>query len=516
VNNAYLPLFQELTMAPITRRQFLTLSTGTAGAVFLSRCAMNPTSEAQTQEHIWLNPITSRGGLLDVSLEAQYGSINLGNRHGYLMSYNGNIPGPRLEAKPGDTVRIRFANRLQEPTNLHYHGLHIPATGNADNIFLHIAPGKTLTYEFTLPKNHPAGTFYYHPHLYESVAKQIFAGLGGIFVVRGALDDIPEIKAAREQFLFLKDFALKPNGQIPSPNHMELMQGREGSILTANGQINPNISIAKGGLLRLRLVNASTSRFYRLQLEEHPFFLIATDGGAISEPIELRELLLSPGERAEVLIEGDRQPGQYRLLNLPYNRVGTGMMGMMGRGMGDMEGMGGMMHGETGDQAKAPHAIATLVYQGSTNQALPLPQKLLDVETLLQPIKTRRIELSMKMGLGMGNAMGLAFLFNGKTFDPQRIDASVQLNSIEDWDLVNVDPDGMEHPFHLHINPFQVMSRNGKPEPYRAWKDTVLVRANETVRIRIPFRDYAGKTVYHCHVLDHEDLGMMGIVEIKA
>ncbi|MGB8698083.1 MAG: multicopper oxidase family protein [Thermosynechococcaceae cyanobacterium] len=503
-------------MSPISRRQFLTLSTGTASAVFLSRCAMNPTSDAQTQNPIKLNPIASRGGLLDVSLEAQYGSTNLGNRQGYLMSYNGKIPGPRLEAKPGDTVRIRFTNRLQEPTNLHYHGLHIPATGNADNIFLHIAPGKTLTYEFTLPKNHPAGTFYYHPHLHESVAKQIFAGLGGIFVVRGALDDIPEIRAAQEEFLFLKDFALDSKGQIPSPNHMELMQGREGSIVTANGQVNPNLSIAKGGLLRLRLVNASTSRFYRLQLEEHPFFLIATDGGAIAEPIELRELLLSPGERAEVLIQGDRPPGQYRLLNLPYNRVGTGMMGMMGRGMGNMGGMGGMMHGGTGTQT--PQAIATLTYQGSANQVLPLPQKLLDVETLPQPSKTRRIELSMKMGMGSGMepGMGLAFLFNGKPFDPQRIDASVQLGSIEDWDLANVDPDGMEHPFHLHINSFQVVSRNGKPEPYRAWKDTVLVRANETVRIRIPFRDYAGKTVYHCHVLDHEDLGMMGIVEMKA
>jgi FtsP/CotA-like multicopper oxidase with cupredoxin domain len=502
-------------MVPITRRQFLTLSTGTAGAVFLSRCAMNLTSDAQTQELTLFNPIVSRGGLLDVSLEAQYGSTNLGNRQGYLMSYNGKIPGPRLEAKPGDTVRIHFANRLQEPTNLHYHGLHIPATGNADNIFLHIAPGKTLTYEFTLPKNHPAGTFYYHPHLHESVAKQIFAGLGGIFVVRGVLDDIPEIKAAQEQFLFLKDFALNPKGQVLSPNHMELMQGREGSILTVNGQVNPNLSIAKGGLLRLRLLNASTSRFYRLQLEEHPFFLIATDGGAIAEPIELRELLLSPGERAEVLIQGDRQPGQYRLLNLPYNRVGTGMMGMMGRGM---SGMGGMMHGGTGNQTQTPQAIATLTYQGSANPALPLPQKLLDVETLPQPTKTRRIELSMQMGMGsgMGTGMGLTFLFNGKPFDPHRIDASVQLGSIEDWDLINVDPDGMEHPFHLHINPFQVVSRNGKSEPYPAWKDTVLVRRNETVRIRIPFRDYAGKTVYHCHILDHEDLGMMGIVEMKA
>jgi FtsP/CotA-like multicopper oxidase with cupredoxin domain len=291
------------------------------------------------------------------------------------------------------------------------------------------------------------------------------------------------------------------------------MQGREGSILTVNGQLNPNFTIPKGGLLRLRFLNASTSRFYRLKLEEHPFYLIATDGGAIAQPEELSELLLTPGERAEVLVKGDRPPGQYRLLNLPYNRVGIGMMGMMGRGMG------GMMRGGTDSQSQTPQAIATLAYKDVAAKPVPLPSKLLEIETLPTPRKTRRIEFSMRMGMGgsmgMGGNMGMAFLFNNKTFDPQRIDASVQLGSIEDWDLVNVDPDGMEHPFHLHVNPFQVISRNAKAEPYRAWKDTVLVRAQETVRIRIPFRDFVGKTVYHCHILDHEDLGMMGIVEVQ-
>jgi FtsP/CotA-like multicopper oxidase with cupredoxin domain len=122
----------------------------------------------------------------------------------------------------------------------------------------------------------------------------------------------------------------------------------------------------------------------------------------------------------------------------------------------------------------------------------------------------------MGMGVGMETGMGMAFTFNGKTFDPNRVDTEVKLGTTEDWELVNVDPDRMDHPFHLHINPFQVISRNGQPEPFAAWKDTVLVRGGETVRIRIPFRDFAGKSVYHCHILDHEDLGMMGVVEMKA
>ncbi|MEI6064744.1 MAG: multicopper oxidase family protein, partial [Pseudanabaena sp. ELA748] len=427
--------------------------------------------------------------------------IKLGKQQGNLLTYNGRIPGPRLEVKAGDTVRIRFTNKLTQPTNLHYHGLHISPTGKADNAFLAVPSGATEIYEFTLPKNHPAGTFFYHPHMHELVAEQVFGGLGGIFIVRGELDDIPEVRAAKEEFLFLKDFALDANGNIPKPNHMDLMAGREGSILTVNGQVNPTFSVASGGLLRFRIVNASTSLFYRLSLEDHPFYLIATDGGAIAEPVELKELLLSPGERAEVLIRGDRQPKQYRLLNLPYDRGGMGMMAGMNHSN---------MMGNSGNVSNAPQVLATVVYKDTVTKQLPLPQKLIAVETLPQPSKTRRIEMSMLMGRRMD------FLFNGKTFDMDRVDAEVKLGTTEDWELVNVDPDGMEHSFHLHTNPFQVVDRNGKPDPYQAWEDTIRVRANETVRIRIPFRDFVGKTVYHCHVLDHEDLGMMGIVDIQA
>jgi FtsP/CotA-like multicopper oxidase with cupredoxin domain len=473
----------------------------------LSQCAV-----ANNQPPVSSNPVSSnkaKPAALDVTLEANYRSLKFPGQTGRevrVMTYNGQIPGPLLEAHPGDTVRLQLRNALSQPTNLHYHGLHIPPTGKVDNIFIDIPPGETFTYEFSLPKNHPSGIFYYHPHLHELVATQVFAGLGGIFVVRGELDEIPEIKAAQEQFLFLKDFAAEGwDGSEPMPRHMERIQGREGAILTVNGQVNPSISLPQRGLLRLRIVNASTSRFYRLSLEDHPLYLIATDGGAIAEPIELQELLLSPGERAEVLVRGERPPGRYQLLNLPYNR---GSMGMM-HGMG-----GGMMDGfPRNPDNQRPQVLATLTYQGS-GSALALPKQLLAVETLPEPAQTRRIEMSMAMRMGMG--MGMQFMFNGQPFDHRRVDIPVRLGTVEDWELVNIDPDRMDHPFHLHTNLFQVVSRNGRPEPYRAWKDTVLVKGGETVRIRIPFRDFTGKTVYHCHILDHEDLGMMGVVDIRA
>jgi FtsP/CotA-like multicopper oxidase with cupredoxin domain len=495
-------------VSKINRRQFLILTaagaiatSATSWAIGNNKITPNQTKTLPSKLH------KSSNGLLELDLEASSTRIDLGSKSADLLTYNGQIPAPRLEAKAGDTIRIRFTNNLSQPTNLHYHGLHVTPTGNADNAFLDIPSGESLTYEFTLPENHPSGTFWYHPHRHGFVAEQVFGGLAGLFVIRGELDEIPEIKAAKEEFLVLQDFALDGSGRIQPPNHMAMMRGREGQLMTVNGQVNPQIAIARGGLLRLRILNASPSRFYRLAFENHPFYLIATDGGAIDTPVELKELLLSPGERAEVLVRGDRESGQYRLLNLPYDRGGMEMMGMMGGGH-MMEGGMGMMQENT--QTK-PHVLATLTYQGSVS-SLPLPQQLISVEELPEPKTVRRIELSMAMGSGMG----MTFTFNGKAFDPNRVDTQVQLNTVEDWELVNVDPDGMAHPFHLHVNPFQVISRDGKPEPYRAWKDTVLVKGNETVRIRIPFRDFAGKAVYHCHILDHEDLGMMGIVEMKG
>jgi FtsP/CotA-like multicopper oxidase with cupredoxin domain len=497
----------------INRRKFIlfTAASAVTASAFGWAIAQNRKTSLNSPTPSDFNPPTSSqlyksaSGLLEVDIAASLKPVNLAGKTAYLLSYNEQVPGPRLEAKPGDTVRIRFTNNLSEHSNLHYHGLHVSPAGNADNPFLNIPPKESFTYEFTIPKNHPSGTFWYHPHHHGMVAGQVFSGLAGLLVIRGELDEIPEIKAAKEEFLILQDFDLDYNGNIQPPHHMAMMLGREGEILTASGQVNPNLSIAKGGLLRLRIVNASASRFYRLVLEKHLFYLIATDGGAVETPVELKELLLSPGERAEVLVRGEREPSQYRLLNLAYDRGG---MGMMGGGMGMMHGGRGMM----GDNSpENPQVLATLTYQGSVSN-LPLPQKLIPVEKLPQPKTVRRFELSMAMSPGMG----MAFLLNGKEFDPQVVNTQVKLNSIEDWELVNIDPDLMDHPFHLHTNAFQIISRNGKPEPYRAWKDTVLVRGGETVRIRIPFRDFPGKTVYHCHILDHEDLGMMGIIDMQV
>ncbi|MBE9030456.1 multicopper oxidase family protein [filamentous cyanobacterium LEGE 11480] len=485
------------------RRDFLTLSTTSLGATLLTQCSSsrsNPITQnaSPIATTVAAELYQSQNGQLDLALEARPSVLKIGNQSSDLLSYSGRIPGPRIEAKPGDRVRLKFRNALASPTNLHFHGLHIPPTRPADNPFLRIAPGDQTTYEFTIPQDHPSVTAYYHPHLHGYVAQQIFGGLGGIFVVRGALDQIPEVQAAQEEFLFLKDFDLSQNFNSRSGHMGMQMIGREGNVLTINGQIAPRIKLTKG-LLRLRIVNASTSRFYRLALEKHSLYLIATDAGAIEQPRELSELLLSPGERAEVLIKADQGAGQYRLLNLPYERAAMGMgRGMMGRGM----------MGEP-DNRSTTNVLATLSYEEDV-QPQALPDKLIPVSRLAKPSTQRQFT----MNHGMAPGQGMVFLINGRPFAPDRVDTQVKLGSVEDWEIINTGV--MDHPFHLHTNRFQIIEQNGQPVATPMWKDTVLVKTGESVKIRVAFQDYPGKTVYHCHILDHEDLGMMGIIEMMA
>lgn len=492
-------------MSNLNRRQFLTLGASGAGAILLYQCAGRPPVSSSTV------PLVSQSGLLETQLTARRGAVNVAGQSIELMSYNDQIPGPRLEVRPGDTVRLTLDNQLSEATNLHFHGLHVSPTGNADNIFLEIPARERFTYEFTIPTSHPGGTFYYHPHRHGLVGRQVFAGMGGILVVRGALDEIPEVQAAQEAFLFLKD--IDPNHPMGRVRPMQQMRGREGELVTVNGQRQPRISIDSNanGLLRLRLVNGSAARFYRLSLEDHPLYLIATDGGALEEPVELSELLLSPGERAEVLVRGNRTAGEYRLMNLPYDRGGMGMMGNQRGGMnpGMGHGMGRRGGGRSQTEAQEPEVLATIAYSGET-RSVPLPTQLLPVEALPEAQRTRQFRLHH----GMTPRQGMVFLINGQAYHHDRIDTQVILNTVEDWVLVN--PDRMDHPFHVHTNPFQVIERNGTPEPFRAWKDTVLVPAGQTVRIRTRFETFTGKSLYHCHILDHEDLGMAGILDIQA
>jgi FtsP/CotA-like multicopper oxidase with cupredoxin domain len=474
------------------RRQFIAGSSAIAAAILLSRCT-SPSSRSAAPE-----TLRSQNGLLDCELTSELMTVSLADRKAQLMAYNGQVPGPRLEANPGDTVRIRFHNRLQEPTNLHFHGLHIPPTGKGDDPFRQVEPGATADYEFTIPTDHPGGLFWYHPHFHGLVAKQVFHGLAGAFVIRGKEDNLPEFQAAQEAILVLQDFDLDRRGRVQEPQPVFRMWGREGNLVTVNGQTRQDFDLPQGGLLRLRILNASVSRIYQLRLQDHPWYLAATDGIALTAPVERHEVVLAPGERADLLIPGAQQPGRYPLLSLPYDRGITTMAQDMG--ITDIP------------IATVPVELGEVAYQTGQNQtgqnSVGLPASLTPVVRLPEPDTVREFVLDH----GIDPETQDPFLINGRAFNHHRTDHQVQLGTVEDWVITN--NAGMDHPFHIHTNAFQIISRNGQPEPLPAWKDVVNIPAYETVRIRIPFRDFAGKTVYHCHILDHEDQGMMGIVEM--
>ncbi|WP_038055641.1 multicopper oxidase family protein [Thermus amyloliquefaciens] len=435
--------------------------------------------------------LQSREGLLQVRLKVAPTPVAVAGREAQLWTYGGSFPGPTLRVRPGDTVRLELENLLPEPTNLHWHGL--PLSPKVDDPFLEIPSKETWSYAFAVPQD-LAGTFWYHPHLHGRVAPQLFAGLAGAILVESPLDGIPELREAEEHLLVLKDLQLV--GGRPAPHGpMDWINGKEGNLLLVNGASRPTLRAGKA-TLRLRLLNASNARYYRLQLEGHPLYLIASDGGFLEEPYELSELLLAPGERAEVLVRFQKE-GVFRLLALPYDR-GAHMMG----GMEHM-GHGGM---PMGTSQSSPQTLLTLVAPPRP-KPLPLPKALAKPSALnpSQARVTRRLTFTEDMMAGK-------FFINGQTFDHLRVDFQGRAGELEVWEVDN--QGDMDHPFHLHTHPFQVLTVNGKPFPYRALKDVVNLKAKEVVRLLVPLKDLPGKTVFHCHIVEHEDRGMMGVLEV--
>lgn len=477
----------------INRRQLLT-----AGAAALVGAAL-PRSLFGARAAGFEPPLleTRRSaGLLEARFESVVKPLGVAGQRVSLMTYNATFPGPILRLREGDAVRLTYTNRLPQPSNLHLHGLHI--SPQVDLPLLEIAPGDSHVYAFELQKG-SSGTHWYHPHVHGNVAAQMAAGLSGAMIVSGPMDAMPELVAAEEHLLVLKDLALR-GGAVKSHDMMDWMNGQEGALQLVNGQLKPTLRAQKA-TLRLRLVNASNARYYRLKLEDHPLYLIATDGGFVEKPVMLDELLLAPGERVEVMVQLNRE-GNFRLQNLPYKR-GTMMMG----GMGGLSGMGGMNMGGASADA-APSTLLTVVAPNNPKPT-PLPTGFASLERLdvSGAAATRRITFSEQM-------MQAQFFFNKKSFDATRVDFTGKRGTLEVWELHNTSD--MDHPFHLHSYPFQIIDRNGVPEPYRAWKDVVNLKKNDLVRIAVPLRDFTGLTVYHCHIVEHEDRGMMGTLEVRA
>ena len=228
--------------------------------------------------------------------------------------FNGQVPGPTIEARVGDVLELRLTNRLPEPTVIHWHGLQLPAAmDGTDMVQRPVAPGDTFTYRFRLPD---AGTFWYHPHKNEIV--QLERGLYGAIVVRG--ENEPELDA--ERVLVLDDVQLDRKGQIKPPGWwIEKHDGRQGSTRLVNGRKEPELTMAAGQIERWRIVNAASARYVRLSIGGRPFTIRGTDGGLIDRPVTVKEVLLTPADRVELAVGPFAELETLNIEALPYSRM---------------------------------------------------------------------------------------------------------------------------------------------------------------------------------------------------
>jgi FtsP/CotA-like multicopper oxidase with cupredoxin domain len=440
--------------------------------------------------------IFSRNGQLTTTLRAAVGPVTIAGHRYVTMSYDGSYPAPTLVFCPGDHVTIHLINDLPSVTNLHLHGLHVSPRGNSDNVFLNIRPGQRYTYQYSVPRDQPSGFFWFHPHRHEFVEPQIDAGMAGAIVVQGALDD--GLAGIPQRIMVIQATELcDPTGHsIPfgnSGSHACSPAGGTVPVATArdadrytpllmNGALNPVAHIRPGQIQRWRIVNASADRFVQLTLAGQTVQVLAQDGNTLRWMRPYRTLLIPPGSRREILVRGGR-PGHYVIRATNFLRF-------------------------PGEPDFTPNqAVMTLVSGGrSTTARMPRGP-------LSSLVDLGRAHVDRYRRIVFSDAPdGTQFLLNHHTFDPNYVPITMKLNSIEQWTLVNTSTNW--HTFHIHQNPFQVISINGRKVDYIDYQDNVGLHPKSTTVIRMHPIDFTGKLVFHCHVTYHEDNGMMSAVAI--
>lgn len=420
------------------------------------------------------------------------------------LGINGAYLGPTLRLRAGEAVRINVTNRIGEPSTLHWHGFHLPASADGGPHQV-IADGATWSPQFTVKQR--ASMFWYHSHMVPRTGPQVYQGLAGLIYVDDDETegfDLPSVYGVDDVPLVLQDRTFDGEGALLYDTSMpSVMMGMRGDILLVNGTVRPYFE-ASTSKLRLRLLNGSNARFYTIGFADgRTFQQIGTDGGLLERPHETSRITLGPAERAQIVVDLD--DGRPALLRT----FATGNTGMMG-GVG-------MMSGMMGDDLTFD--VLDIRPGAQRAKSAPLPDRLisLDRPDPSLAVGTRRLVLQMGMGgMMMG---GGSFAINGKSMDMNRIDETVRVGTTEIWQIENASM--MSHPLHIHDVQFRVLDRNGAPPAPGeiGLKDTVVVAPNERVRLLLSFSDYSDPDspyMYHCHILEHEDAGMMGQFVVKA
>ena len=444
----------------------------------------------------------SVNGELSTTLRAAYAYRDVGGFRLYVRSYEGGSPGPTLRMKPGETLKVRLVNDLPpnpdtmpanisiphqfNNTNFHFHGSHARPGGIADNVMRSMRPGNSYDVEIKLPEDHTSGTYWYHPHHHGSADIQMASGMFGAIIVEGDFAGVPEIAAARDRTMVLAEVVFDERGMIE--DFALVFRETATRFFSLNGQRRPTITMRPGEVQRWRLLGGNYQNDMLLELEKHDLNVVAYDGIPLAAMENLKTLLMAPGQRADVLVQAGA-PGTYEF-----------------RAIANDQGY-----------ASPTGPVAQLVVAGE-----PMPMKLPaalpkpPLESVKDSEITGRRTLTFSAIIPQTEAAAtwreFSFLIDGKKFDPNRIDQRVKLGAVEEWTIVNMHTD--DHVFHIHTNPFQVVQVNGLPAPNLLWRDTVVVPRHGSVVIRSRFLDHTGIFMLHCHMMNHEELGMMQVVEV--
>ena len=433
--------------------------------------------------HPFANPVmlVSHDGKLHVDLVAASAAYAIGGHQFQGMLYNGQYVPPLWRVRAGDILTVTLHNQLAEETNLHFHGLGVSPLNNGDNVFLHINPGQKFTYQVTIPEKH-VGLFWYHPHAHGNVDRQIIGGLSGGIVVEGSERLYPFLKGLTERVLLLK--------------HHPIGRADYEELVTVNSIVAPIIPIRPGEAQFWQVGNIGADRFLRLKIDGMPFYLIGRDGYFVPRPIRMDEVILGPGQRFSAIVVGGRA-GRHAFKSVafkfderqpPLPEVDLGTV---------------VSNGPAADVAAVEKEVSTQ----RVNQPLY-------VDIVRSSPVAHRHTFTFSV-----NPQKTSFFINDQVFDENRTDVTVKLGDIEAWTILN--NDSQYHDFHIHQTGFLVTEVNRAPTDFDGLRDTFSVPPARNgkpgeAKLIIPFTnpEIVGRFVFHCHVVKHEDKGMMMTVEV--
>ncbi len=471
-----------------------TLLFGAFYALFLSAHTQNPL----------LIPDTLSGTTINLTLQTDTFRFFPNGPVTNTMGANGAILGPTLLLNQGDSVNFSVNNQLPDTTTIHWHGMHVssPNDGGPHTIIL---PGNTWNPSFTIRDK--AGVYWYHPHLHKKTDIHVSKGIAGLILVR----DNEEAQLNLPRTYGVDDIPLVIQTKVFDTTNQILARNNSDTVLMVNATRNPYVDVP-AQVVRYRILNGSSQRVFNLGLSNNEtFYQIASDGGLLSAPYQTTRLQLAPGERAEILINLTGRQGDTLFLMSYASEFPNGIYGASAPGMNASMPLNGYNPNPLNGTDFT--IIQFNVVAQTANPVTTIPATLATV-TLLDA-NTANITRTLTFSpVSMGfNQLNGDFLINNATFDMNVINYTIPYNNVEIWELRN--QSAIAHPFHIHDVQFYILDRNGTPPaPNEAGrKDVVLVKPQETVRFITQFETFANDSVpymYHCHMLPHEDGGMMG------